>query len=321
MLNLNPMTETSITIPLSQDAHDFARTRAAAQSSLSEASSTYLNSLALYAVEFYLQLIETPTASVPQAFEPTLALSLPSCFEVSVPGFGAIDCRAVRPTENALHVPPECWEPCRTHVAVRVNEALTEATLLGYRDRIQQTATPLGHLRPIEHLLDRLPDYTATAPTSLTNWLQGAIERHWQPLAALLAPTPERAWRSPNTSGEAEGRAENPSNHFDADAEGGKWIDFPDGTRVALVVDVRHVGEPTSDGDLDVRLRLYPAPDCQALPKTLRLMVLDEVHVPVIETQACGTDRLDVEFGVEAGEAFAVKLVLNDIEAIEYFAG
>lgn len=305
MLNIMPLMEKNLTIPLSPTAHQFADRRARWQNSPLQAKTTYLNSLAVYSVQFYLQLLEIPTATPLSQTPLEAAFSESSHLEIPQQD-GFLDCRPVLPGETHLWLPPESRRECWAYLAVRLNEALTEATLLGWIENPSHDSIPLHYLHPLESLLDRLPDLATPHPptrTSLGHWLQGEVDRLWEPLSTLFAGQPALGWRSPTTTPAKQARY-------------GKWVEFkPQGVEVALVVEVM----PGTGNDFDIKLELYPALSQDTLPQNLTLEVLDADGLPVMETKARGSSDLQMSFNVEPGEQFAVKLILDDISTTEYF--
>ena len=99
-----------------------------------------------------------------------------------------------------------------------------------------------------------------------------------------------------------------------------KIIDFgmsPHSQAVALIVAFR----PDSGEEVSIRLRVEPIGDGTSLPSRLKLAVLDESGVAVIEAQPISTDDfLPREFSGTPGKHFSVRLSLEDVSITEDFA-
>lgn len=134
-------------------------------------------------------------------------------------------------------------------------------------------------------------------------------------LTALLNSTQdeETRWQAALSLGKID-----PSNPK-AGVERAKIIDLgmpPDSQTVALIVAFR----PDSSEEISVRLRVEPIGDETSLPSSLKLAVLDESGVAVIEAQPTSTDDfLQRELSGPGGEHFSVRLSLEDVSITEDF--
>ncbi len=76
------------------------------------------------------------------------------------------------------------------------------------------------------------------------------------------------------------------------------------------------------DEEIDIKIWIDPSGDAVYLPVGLQITVLDEFGEPVpqLQQQTGSTDNaIQIDFSVEPGERFSVKLVLGDVSVTETF--
>lgn len=170
-------TETSITVPLGHEAHDWAKKFAAEQvktepskleqlkrdreqakqARISRGKRVYLNTLAVYAVHSYLKWLQIETdLNSSDSWQPWRSL-----FDVAdlvIPNLGKLECRPVLIGENVLSLPPEALQDRIGYIAVQFQEQLNQVQLLGFAPALDPLnlpkVIPLANLEPLENLLD-----------------------------------------------------------------------------------------------------------------------------------------------------------------------
>ncbi len=309
---IEPLT---FTVSLSLSAHRAAEKFSRQQSNPRKAKQVYLNTLAVYAVNFHLECLGFETdLENSDSWNPAMQTLLDAA-DLEVKNLGKLECRAVLPDAEAIDVPPEVWEERIGCVAVQLGESLREAKLLGF----VKTATgqvPLNQLASLEELPEYLrslsarsqPKPTDGAIAKLKQWFEGIFETDWQPVELVVAAS----FRSPIRP--ASGNIEASKGSISR----AKVIDLGmqlAGTAVALVVRLT----PTATEEVDVRLRLYPDRE-NYLPKDLKLIVVDESGTVCMEAQARRADNwIQLQFGAAPGEQFSAIVALGDVSIRENF--
>lgn len=303
----------TFTVPLALDAHSLAREFQHHQSEPHKAKQVYLNTLAVYAVNFYLQCQDFETDWEACASRDPILQSLADVADLEVKNCGKLECRPVLPNEAIVRIPPEVWEERIGYVAVGLDESLREATLLGFVDRAATEAIPLRQLRSLEALPEYLDSFQSPSPetvVSLSQWLQNVFDASWQAVETLFEPPQALTWgfRSPSLVQSSEQSA--------TGILRGKLLQWERAdTLVALLVGVK----PTDSSAMKISVAIYPTGGRAYLPQDLRLFILDEEGDAVMQAQARGTDAIQLEFRGERGEQFSVKVALGDRSLTEAF--
>lgn len=119
-------------IPISGIAHLQAQAFSAAILDVDLAERVYLNTLAVYAVEQWLNELGIATHwAASDSWEPNI-LTPPDAADLIVEGVGKLECRPLRPQEDSFILPPAAWGDRVAYVAVGLTEQLDRVQLLGY---------------------------------------------------------------------------------------------------------------------------------------------------------------------------------------------
>ena len=294
--------EFALTLPIPQAALRIAD-QFAAQQPRSRATQVRLNTLAVCVVENYLQLMGIATdRAASDSWNPIMQLSA-NVADLTVSNVGQLECRPLLPTAQTCYIPPEVWEDRIGYVAVQIDEAQQQASLLGFVATASIEELPLRQLQPIESLLDHLDRLLHPASTNLTvlsQWLQGIVETGWQSIESLLNPPQlSPAFRSGNQSAVSTRR--------------GKSIALGN-LAIALMIELT----PTID-ETEILLQVYPL-DLPTLPPQLQFVVLDESGTVFLEAQSRqADDYLQLRFSGSVGERFSVQIVLAQSSVTEEF--
>jgi hypothetical protein len=283
------------------EAHSRAEQFRQYQSNPGKAKQVYLNTLAVYAVNVYLQC---------QGFETDLEKSgscnpmmqmLLDTADLVVKNRGKLECRAVLPNVEVVRVPAEVWAERIGYVAVQLDESLREATLLGFVEKVTRLELPLSQLRSLQALPGYLNQISPLV--NLSQWFENIFESGWQALEALvhIEPTEELAF----------------SFRGAAQVKRSKLIELgTPGQSVAMIVALTE----ESEQEIDISVEVRPPQGQTYLPSNLRLIVLDEDGEAVIDTHARSDSKtIQLEFGGEPGDCFGVKVTLGDVSVTENF--
>ena len=130
--SMQDIEEKSQRMPVTQAARRTAQQFALQHPNPEKAVRVRLNTLAVWVVSDYLQLMDIPTElSAGDSWNPVMRLS-DDVADLVVSGLGRLECRCVLPGEESCAIPPEVWLNRIGYVVVRIEESLREATLLGF---------------------------------------------------------------------------------------------------------------------------------------------------------------------------------------------
>jgi hypothetical protein len=298
---INPEIEPwMFTVPLGLEAHSRAEEFRRYQSNPHKAKQVYLNTLAVYAVNVYLECRGFETDLEKSAsWNPAMQM-LMDVADLIVENRGKLECRPVLPEAEVACIPPEVWEERIGYVAVQLNESLREATLLGFVEKVVRSELPLGQLRSLQEL----PGYLNKIQplVNLSQWFEDIFEAGWQAVEALFSSQPSElafSFRSaPNVK-----RC--------------KLIELGTlGQSVAVMVEIAR----ESEQEMDISVEVQPPNGQTYLPSNLRLMVLDEEGETIIDTHARSDNKMiQLEFGGEPGDRFSIKVALDEVSVTESF--
>lgn len=290
----------TFTVPLALSAHSRAEQFRRYQSNPHKAKQVYLNTLAVYAVNVYLQCREFETDLEKSASWDPVMQVLMDVADLMVKNRGKLECRPVLPSSEVVCVPAEVWSERIGYVAVQLNESLREATLLGFVEKVAGTELPLSQLRSLEELPQYLNKIRPVV--NLSEWFENVFEAGWQAVEALLGTEPTELAFSFRSAPEVR-RC--------------KLIELgTPGQSVALIVAL--TGE--SEQEVDITVEVQPPKGQTYLPSNLQLMLLDEDGEAVIDARARSDNKnIQLEFGGEPGDRFSVKVALDNVSVTENF--
>lgn len=300
-----------LTVPLTLVAHQFAQQFYQKHSDAQKAKQVYLNALAVYAMEFYLKCLGMETnRQVSEHWNPAIQI-LANIADLEVKHLGKLECRPVLPDAQICHVPPEVWSNRIGYVAVRLDRALTQATLLGFVPTVNREKVPLNELKPLEELLEHLDKLKQPVQegVKLSSWLHNFFETGWETVEALFGLSQaELAFRFRSQTIAPENSVSR--------VKRGKWLNLNRlGEEVALCVGLM----PETSSKMNISVEVYPQNGQSYLPQDLQLMVLDENGEVVMQAIAKSTETIQLNFRGESGERFSVKVALGEVSITEAF--
>jgi hypothetical protein len=320
----------SLSLPITQTALRTAQQFANEQPTSQKAEQVRLNTLAVCAVNDYLQMMGIPTnLNASDSWNPMLRLCA-DVADLEVTGIGRLECRPYRNSQPTCYIPPEVWLDRVGYVVVEIDEHSLEAKVLGFtKTAREREELPIRYLQPIDDLIDVLNPNPKRERVNLSQWFTNIFEQGWETVESLFAPTePDLAFnfRSIPDSGMGHKRRSAPDSVIDEPElsdEGvsrAKLIDLGmqlADESVALVVELK----PESDRKTTVVLQVHPTSDRAFLPPHLQLTVLDETGAVFLEAQARNADNyIQLQFSGESGEHFSVRVALGDVSVVEDFA-
>ncbi|MBE9209988.1 DUF1822 family protein [Nostoc sp. LEGE 06077] len=315
----NRVDDLSIKLPITQAAVRIAQQFAHQQPNPVKAEQVRLNTLAIWVVNDYLQMMEIPTnLNVGDSWNPIMQLCS-NVADLEIASVGRLECRPIKSAEQLCSIPPETWEDRIGYVVVQIDESLQEANILGFIRNVDNEFLPLHQLQPLEKLIDRIAQLKASPAQALVNlsqWFVGQVDAGWQTVEALrdlLESRPNYAFRGSVTTEES-------STHQQPVAtKRAKLIDL--GIQIAnqplmLIVEI----SPEPEIKTSIRLQLHPTGNHVYLPEGVKLTVLDESGAIFLEAQARSADNyIQLQFRGDIQEKFIVAISLDDMSIQEHF--
>ncbi|MEL7038117.1 MAG: DUF1822 family protein [Cyanobacteria bacterium J06592_8] len=308
MQTKNYMESLTFTVPLSRIAHQKANEFRQKQFNTQQAKQVYLNTLSVYAVEFYLNCMGfKPDWKSSDSFNPVLQ-KFSNIADLNVQNLGKFECCPVLPNQKFMSIPLESMNHRRGYFAVQLNAALTEANILGFIKHVSTEEVPLSQLRSLDFFLKYASQLENTV--KLNQWLQNTFETAWESLETLLSP-PQVAWRSGTITADSL----IPVNSNLGVERIKKFNLEATGEQVGLLVSL----QPRTELEMGIEVELYPTNNQVYLPQNLQLLLLDENGETVMQAEARSTKNIQLKFSGESGEIFSVKVALGDLSIVETF--
>lgn len=297
---------TNFPVPLSFSAHGLAdRMR---QSNPKKAQQIYLNTLAVYAVDFYLRCLGIETEIEKSDSQNPVHLNFLDVADLQVKSIGRLECRPVLPGATELEIPLEVREDRVGYMAVQFDRSLREANIIGF-------ATTAAASIPLEqlHSIDAFPEYlehlqsSVRVETNLRQWLTNCFEEGWQELNSILNPAKLVYRSSPTTEDSLQVGRE-------------KRIQLVTPEETINLILVTEVHEWSEDA-MHVRALILPASDRSYLPAGLQVRILDEEYNIKIEKIANEDDpKIKLPFTSEyVEERFIIQIGLGETSVSENF--
>ena len=308
----------SLSLPITHSALHTAQRFANEQPTPEKAEQVRLNTLAVCAVNDYLQMMGIPTnLKASDSWNPVLRLCA-DVADIEVAGVGRLECRPYRTSQPTCYVPPEVWLDRLGYVVVEIDEHSLEARVLGFTQNVTREELPISQLQPIEDLIDHInPVKPEKKKVNLTQWLVNIFDQGWETFESLLTPVqPDLAFRFRRVS---ESVIDQPELSHQGVTRA-KLIDLGmqlAGYPIALVVKLN----PASDCKTNILLQVRPGGNRNFLPPHLKLTVLDENGAVFLEAQARNADNyIQLQFSGISGEQFSVRVALGEVSVVEDFA-
>lgn len=320
----------TFSIPLSQAAHGIAQQFAQQQANNIKAKQVYLNTLAAYAIGSYLQVFDIEVdLDSSDSWEPTFQ-ALMDTAALHIKGLGQLECRPVLPNVDTCYIPADIWENRIGYVAVQLNQALTEAHVLGFMESVAQEQVSIEAFDAADQLLLHVTSqiqkksivstHHGSVPhvplVNLGQWLDNVIESGWLSLEDLFARRqPALSFRSRKTP-----ILEAVLPKDDGAVSRGIFLDelkLPtENDSLALILRVKR----TEDMEKRIWVNVIPVGDhAMLLPDDLEVVVLDQHDEAVMQAQARKSEKVQFTFRGEQNDTFKVRCILGDQILTKHF--
>ena len=309
----------ALTLPISQSARIIAQQFANQQPNPEKAEQVRLNTLAVWVVNDYLEMMDIPTDLQASDSWNCVMRLCGNIADLEVPSVGRLECRPVQEHQQICSIPPETWEERVGYLVVQFDESFQEARLLGFMPSVATETLPLEQLQPLEAFIDHLSQLRQSPVSSLVNlsqWFAGIFETGWQTIESLWnlpELRPAYAFRSIETL------ELNTVNEPESITKRAKLIDL--GIQilnqpVMLIVEI----SLEEDQQTSIRLQLHATGNQIYLPPGVHLTVLDSSGAVFLNAQSRKLDNyIQLQFRGEPTEQFSVRVAINDISITEYF--
>lgn len=311
----------SLTIPLVPLDHQQARKFWEKHRNPKKAKQVYLNTLAVCAVRTYLTALDLKSdLKTSDSWDINLQI-LSDTADLTIAGYGKIECRPVLPDSSTCKIPFEVREDRLGYIPVQFNRELSEAKLLGFAPHIpsDREELPLASFEPLELLWDYLQPIPEEIPpprsagiVCLSRWFEEAIDAGWETIETLIG--------SPKTLATNFRRAALSNQNKPVrgnEIKRGKLFDLERADeRIALFVGFE---QPSLEKEWDISIEVASIGTQPHLPDDLQLFLLDEKGRSIMQAEARSSEGLEFHFSGELGERFSIKIVLGEVSVTECF--
>lgn len=312
-----PVSDQALTLPIPTAARHLADQFSAQQPTPEKAEQVRFNTLAVWVVHDYLQMMGVPCdLHASDSWNPVIR----ACNDVAdlkLSSAGRIECRPVQADDNYCHLPPETWDDRVGYLVVQFESELRQAKLLGFTPTAAE-CLPLQQQQPIESLLAHLSEFSlAPVPCQegvlhhIEQWLGGIFAEGWQTVEALLGEAEPafnfRRAESDDVVGLPAGQVQR-----------AKLIDLSPAlpAPVVLVVDC----QPSTPLRRLFCVQVHPLASGACLPEHLYLSIADEGSPTLLSVQSRqADDYIQLQFSGYPGEAFSVAIAFEDMTFTEQF--
>ena len=296
----------TFTVSLSPKAHQLAEKFCSYHSNLHKSEQVYLNTLAVYSVNHYLQSLGfTTNWKASESFD-IIIQSFLNVADLEVIDRGKLECRVVLSDADFVYIPQEVWTARIGYIIVQLDELLETATLLGFTPKVTTEQVPLHQLRTLEDFPQYLQQITP--PINLNEWFEDVLQQGWKNLESLLTS---------ESLGKLNLSFQNASRLQEEEIiKAVKRVEFENQSILMLVA-----LKSEEDEQITVRLRIYPDSEENCLPENLKLAILSDSGETLKEVTSRSIDNFIQlpSFRCNSQESFKIKLSFNNICFTESF--
>lgn len=184
----NPQ-QPSLTISLTQKDCQIASNFAQQQSTQKRSNKVYQNTLAVLAVNHYLEMLDIITdLEASDSLNKVKRIALDTAdlkiIDQKLGKNGQIECRPLLDGEKIAYVPLDVWDQRISYLFVQLNTDYTQGKLLGFLPYVSQENIPIHTLHPLEEFLDYLYQPMINW-VRLGDWLENLFTEAWQDLKIM----------------------------------------------------------------------------------------------------------------------------------------
>jgi hypothetical protein len=353
----NNLTNATITIPLSEGDRALAQSFAQQQLTEIKTNQVYLNTLAVLAMNHYLELLGIPTNLKQSQCWSVINQFCADIADLNLPKLGFLECRPISIHQDFCQIPLEVMSDRIAYFIVQINEDRKAGKLLGFVVDPQSPRITVEQLDSLDNFLIFLANYQPKI--KLYQWLENKIDEQWQTLEALLLRK-KLAFRHSSVTSQSLPDLVNtlylqnelsPPSQLTATQSLEQLLNLTNNEELRWQVaeilwnldpqnpllNLRRILDlgayfggtsiglmvgllPKSDDQISLLFRLYCLSDRGYLPPGITLTGLDEQLNPFFEIKARENDDY-IQFKCVAGfdEEFGIKISLGDTHIIKHF--
>lgn len=306
----------TFSVPLSPEQHYLAEQFSCQQSNREKARQVYLNTLAVFAVEFYLRCMSIETDWKASLSWNPVAQTLIDVADLVIPGVGKLECRPVLPEEQIVQISPDVLSDRIGYITVRIDKSLRRATLLGFSKTAPLTGElHISELHSLEDLLKHLAQLNQHTliemRTNLNQWFQKGSEPSWQSIEEVLG-TKQKNLASSFRSG---------SQLDTACIKRAKLINLGIQLESQAVVLIVIVTKEAHQEEVTITVQVHPGGGDTYLPANIRLVLLLESGEILDEAESRSLDNFIQlnQFEGLTGECFNILVASSEASVTESF--
>jgi Protein of unknown function (DUF1822) len=271
----------------------------------------YLNSLALYAADWYLQCLQFETRHADRAdwWIPYLTQSSP----LEIVKIGKLECIPIVGDAVTATISPDLKDDRVGYIFVKLNDSLTSAEIMGFMPKYSENIR-LDRLQSTDDLIDYLCDLesqpTSAPAIALRTWLDGIFDGIWQEIDNLqLAPV----YRTPAYRSHRSLLAVKSTERGREIALG----DSPDSLSVIITIGYQQMDTE----NYDLYLQVYPEESQKNLPVGMKFSAIDDLgnEIGSVETNAGDISGEIVLENGKPGEEFSIEIEFEGVKISESF--
>jgi hypothetical protein len=298
----------NFSVPLSFEAHSIAQELVSEISNQEKRQQVYLNSLTVYAVNYYLRCMGFETDYSEGDSRNPFAVQLMNVADLIVQDIGKLECVPVLADAEVGEITPE-WQDRIGYVFVELNDSLKEAKILGFTpkavfqvdlNKLESLENFLVYLTELEVVESKQAEKTSNI-INFKQWLNGVVDVGWQTIDELLKPQ-QLGLAFKNELSITRGQKIDLGMHLDK-------------ISVALVMKVMSENEGE---EVDILTQVYPIGK-MALPSGIKLIIGDETGEASEVVSRKDDNWIQSEFSAESGERFNITIVYGDSEVMKEF--
>ena len=274
-----------------------------------------LNTLSVSFVDFYLKCMGfTTELEANESWNP-VQQTLMDVADLSIKNLGKLECRPIQQGEKYVYIPPEVQSSRIGYVAVRINESLQSAELLGFIQEASIDSIPINQLQSLEDFLKYLENLkfktnklSEKKCVNLTRWFENIFSEDWQIVESIFFQEPALQFRiNEDDSNKSVQRAKVINCNINYKQES-----------VVIIVNLNR--NDNKCDEINIVVGLHPIDGKQYLPPLISIMLLDDEETVVMEAKAKSDNKkIELEFSASPGDCFSIKIVLGDVSVIEDF--
>jgi hypothetical protein len=353
----NNLTNATITIPLSEGDRALAQSFAQQQLTETKTNQVYLNTLAVLAMNHYLELLGIPTNLKQSQCWSVINQFCADIADLNLPKLGFLECRPISIHQDFCQIPLEVMSDRIAYCIVQISEDRKAGKLLGFVANPKSPRITIEQLGSLDNFLIFLANYQPKI--KLYQWLENKIDEQWQTLEALLLPK-KLAFRHSSVTSQSLPDLVNtlylqnelsPPSQLTATQSLEQLLNLTNNEELRWQVaeilwnldpqnpllNLRRILDlgayfggtniglivgllPKSDDQISLLFRLYCLGDRGYLPLGITLTGLDEQLNPFFEIKARENDDY-IQFKCVAGfdEEFGIKISLGNTHIIKHF--